>query len=105
MKLLSLFLALAELTTALDNTLHSAPDVSRLVKATGGKNITSISQDQVHEGILSAMDTGRVVHSDNLYDYFTNNHGANHTIYVNDTRTLIDMSQVKAQLYKRQYAK
>lgn len=105
MKLLSLLLALTELTIASTSTLNPAPDVSSLVKATGGKNVTSISPDQLHEGILSAMDAGRVVHSDNLYDYFTNNQGANHTIYVNDTRTFIEMSQVKVQLDKRQTAK
>ncbi|KAJ2971789.1 hypothetical protein NQ176_g7527 [Zarea fungicola] len=50
------------------------------------------------------MHPDHIIHSDNLYDYFSDNHGANHTIYVNNTRAFIDMSQVKPQLGKRQYA-
>lgn len=75
------------------------------MSATGGKNATGISSDQLHEGILAAMDSDLVMHSDNLHEYFPNNHGANHTIYVNDTRVFIDMSQVEKKLDKRQFGK
>lgn len=82
-----------------------SPDVSQLVKTTGGRNVTSFSLDQQHENIIKAFDSKHVIHSDNLHDYFLNNHGANHTIYINDTRRFIDMSQVTKELDKRQYGK
>lgn len=104
MKLSVLFTLAGLVATSLQDGVN-APDVSELVSATGGKNATGISSDQLHEGILAVMDSDLVVHSDNLHEYFSNNHGANHTIYVNDTRVFIDMSQVEKKLNTRQVAK
>lgn len=105
MKLLPLLFALAEIASASPDIVGASPDVSHLVRDTGGKNATLIAPDQQHENILAAMEAHRVVHSDNLYEYLANNHGANHTIYVNDTRSFIHMGLVKPQLDKRQTAK
>lgn len=105
MKFLPLFFALAEIATASREIPGASIDVSHLVKDNEDKNVTLITPDQQHENILAAMEAHRVVHSDNLYEYFANNHGADHTIYVNDTRSFIHMSLVKPQLDKRQTAK
>lgn len=105
MRFLSLYLLFALNSIASSIILDDATDVSSLLKATGGKNATVVSKDQLHTNILTAMHPDHIIHSDNLYDYFSDNHGANHTIYVNNTRAFIDMSQVKPQLGKRQYAK
>lgn len=101
---LSIVLALAGLTIAAPEAEGAAPDVSELVKATGGQNVTSLTPDEFHELTLSAMSPELVVNSDKLYDYLSNNQGSNHTIYVNDTRSFIEMSQVKQQVDKRQYS-
>lgn len=101
---LSIILALAGLAIAAPEAEEVAPDVSELVKATGGQNATTLTADQFHELTLSAMSPEFVVNSDKLYDYLSNNHGSNHTIYVNDTRSFIEMSEVKQEVDKRQYS-
>lgn len=100
-----ILVTLAGLAIASPLDARQAPEVSEPVPATGGKNVTAISSDQLHEGILAAMDNDRILNSDELHEYLSNNHGANHTIYLNDTRAFIDMSQVQENLEKRQWAK
>lgn len=78
--------------------------VSELVKATGGTNLTAVSDDEFHEQVLLSMKDVHVINSDDLYDYFSNNTGASHTIYVNDTREFIQMSSVEKRMDKRQYS-
>lgn len=101
----SLFAALAGVVVASQQVEVRAPDVSELIKSTGGKNATLVSAEGLHEIILSRMDSQYVVHSDDLHDYLSKNHGANHTIYVNDTGSFIHMGSVEPKLDKRQYGK
>lgn len=96
---------LAGLATTSPLDVRQASEVSEIVPAIAAKNVTVLSPDQLHEGILTVMDSDRIVHSDDLHEYLSNNHGANHTIYLNDTRSFVDMSQVAPKLDKRQYGK
>ncbi|KAJ2978292.1 hypothetical protein NQ176_g3896 [Zarea fungicola] len=84
-------------------SIPSNPD--ELVSFTQGENTTILHADVIHENILLAMDDEHILHSNNLHDYFVNNDGANHTVYVNDTRVFIDMNSVKLVTdKKRQYS-
>lgn len=78
--------------------------VSELVKATGGTGLADVSEDEFHEQVLLSMEDVYIIHSGDLYNYFSNNTGVSHTIYVNDTREFIQMSSVEKRMNKRQYA-
>lgn len=104
--MLSIFLlaALAGFGVASPRPAVEAADASDLVNSAAKKNVTILTQNQIHANVISNMDAERIVHSDNLYDYFSKHHGADHLIYVNDSRHFIHMSSVQPKHDKRQWS-
>jgi hypothetical protein len=62
------------------------------------------TSDTAHANIMRVMPSNHVITSNTLYDHFKANSGANHTIYVSDTRKFISLADVKPKqgLSKRQ---
>ena len=58
----------------------------------------NLTLEDAHRNIMTNMPAHRIIKSDDLHQYFGDNYGANHTIYVPDERSFINLASVNLHI-------